>query len=571
MNTPNTTPGRATDVWALPASAGAAGRARWVTVRVAAVMLGILPFVLLEAGLRGLNLGRPAENPDPFAGFNPAYPLFEQQGSVYRTARGRAPFIASQEFSAAKPPNGFRIFCFGGSTVFGHPWLGATAFPQWLELELAQSDPTHSWQAINCGGISYASYRIAPMVREVLQYQPDLIIVATGHNEFLENRTYTSLRSRSAVWAWLQEKAYSLHTVTLARRWFVRGLIGGNAGAPAPDPEPGPLVHTRLDYISGYASYHRDADWHRRVIAEYDESVRAIVSACRAARVPLLLVRLGSNLRDCPPFKSEHRAGLSPELEADWQAAFDLATAAETTDVARALEYYHAAAGIDAEYALLDYRIARLLDRSGRPAEALAYYQRARDQDICPLRITSALEGCLVRIATETRTPLVDAARLLAARSPDEIPGDDWYVDHVHPTIGGHQLIARALAAQLRESGRLAPSAVWPEEQRREAYERHLSDLGFAYFAGGIRRVGWLEEWAQRQRLAAEAVPVDARGYVRLAFLRIELGDDAAAAAALREATKRDPDVAEQIQQRAQQLVEQGRPERAAALLRWRD
>lgn len=548
----------------------AAVRARRILFRLGAVLAGLMPLLMLEAGLRIFDLGRPAETPDPFLGFNRNSPLFERQGAVYRTARARAPFVAPQEFPVEKPRDGFRVFCFGGSTVYGHPYLGATAFPRWLELELAGSDPTRSWQVINCAGISYASYRIVPLAREVLRYKPDLIVLATGHNEFLEDRTYRTLKSRSAIWAWLQGKASSLHTVGLARNWLARGQPTANRLEVAPDShtELGPGINPRLDNASGYASYRRDDAWHKSVITQYDDSVRTIVANCQAAHVPILLVRLGSNLRDCPPFKSEHRAGLAPEPEADWQAAFGIATAAEKTDLPRARQFYLEAAAIDGEHALLDYRIARVLDRMGRKTEALSYFQKARDKDICPLRIVSPLEQSLARISVETGTPLVDAASLLAARSPDRIPGNDWYVDHVHPTIGGHQLIARALAAQMRDSGLLARTAAWPEEIRRTTYARHLEELGGAYFADGRRRVGWLEKWAQRQRLAAETIPNDAAGFVRLGFLRIDLGDDDAAAEAFRDALKRDESMTSLIRERAQQMKSEGRAERAAMLMR---
>ncbi|MEO6244347.1 MAG: SGNH/GDSL hydrolase family protein, partial [Opitutaceae bacterium] len=266
---------------------------------VGAVVLGLLPLVVLEAGLRLFDVGRPAAAPDPFAGFNRSFPLFERQGAVYRTSRTREPLIASQAFPVVKPLNGYRVFCFGGSTVYGHPYLGDTAFPKWLELELAGSDPSRAWQAINCGGVSYASYRIAPMVREVLQYQPDLIVLATGHNEFLEDRTYHNLKSRGAAWAWLQDNAYELHVVTLARRWLARALPAARGIRSETDhvEELGPNVATRLDFASGYASYHRDDAWHRQVSAQFDESIRAIVADCQAARVPILIVKLGSNLR----------------------------------------------------------------------------------------------------------------------------------------------------------------------------------------------------------------------------------------------------------------------------------
>jgi tetratricopeptide (TPR) repeat protein len=533
---------------------------------LAAVVVGLLPLILLEAGLRLFGVGDPAGGPDPFAGFNRRSPLFERHGVVYRTARARAPYIAPSEFPAGKPPQGYRIFCFGGSTVYGHPYLGDTAFPRWLELELAAGDPARSCQAINCGGISYASYRIVPMVQEVLHYQPDLIVVATGHNEFLEDRTYGTLKGRSSGWAWVQARAASLHLVALARRWFRPSPLQSLDAAPASDAGVSP--NARLDNVSGYASYRRDEAWHQRVIAQYEDSVRAMVAACRAAHVPILLIRLGSNLRDCPPFKSEHRAGLAPARELDWQAACDLGLAAEKTDLSRALQYYQEAAAIDGEYALINYRIARVLDRLGRPAEALAYYERARDEDICPLRISAPLEQALVRVARETGAPLLDAADLLAARSPDRIPGNDWYLDHVHPTIGGHQAIAQAIAAQLRAAG-LTPSGMsWSEEQRRAAYSTYLAQLGPAYFADGRRRVGRLDLWAQRQRLAEEAAPHDAGGFARLGFLRLDLGEEDAAGEALREALKRDAAIAVRIDERARELEAQGRPDAVIALRR---
>ncbi|MBI5690306.1 MAG: hypothetical protein HZC55_09405 [Verrucomicrobia bacterium] len=563
MNASDTTPERKGG-----ARAEATLSPRRLLFRVAAVLLGLSPLVLLEGGLRLFDLGRPLDTPDPFVGFNRTFPLFERQGAVYRTTRAHAPFIQLQEFPAEKPRNGYRIFCFGGSTVYGHPYLGDTAFPKWLELELAATDPTRAWQAVNCGGVSYASYRIVPLVQEALRHQPDLVILSTGHNEFLEDRTYRALKSRAAWWAWLQGRINSLHTVAWVRGWWSHGRSTTHQvdAGPATGDGFSPTVDTRLNSASGYAAYRRDREWHERVVAQFDESVRRIVAACQAARVPILLVRMGSNLRDCPPFKSEHRAGLAPEREADWQAAVDLAAECEKADPERALRYYREAEAIDGEYALLHYRMARLLDRLGRAAEALAHFQKARDEDICPLRILGALERCLQQIAAETGVPLVDTAALVAARSPEGIPGNDWFVDHVHPNIGGHQLIARALADQMRAGGWVQAGAAWPEDARRETYARHLAALGPAYFADGRRRVEWLENWAQRERLAGEAFPADPRGYARLGFRRIDLGEDEGAWEVLDEALKRDAGLAEMIRRHARELEAEGRADRAAAL-----
>ena len=55
---------------------------------------------------------------------------------------------------------------------------------------LPTADPSRKWEVINCGGISYASYRIAMLMEELIRYQPDLFVIYNGENEFLEHRTY---------------------------------------------------------------------------------------------------------------------------------------------------------------------------------------------------------------------------------------------------------------------------------------------------------------------------------------------------------------------------------------------
>ena len=112
----------------------------------------------------------------------------------------RQGFFRPESFASHKGSREFRIFCIGESTVQGNPWGIETAFSTWLELSLRAADPSREWQVVNAGGISYASYRLSPIVAEVLQYQPDLLILCVGQNEFLEDRTYAPLRDAQPGW-----------------------------------------------------------------------------------------------------------------------------------------------------------------------------------------------------------------------------------------------------------------------------------------------------------------------------------------------------------------------------------
>ncbi len=543
-------------------------RNRWkrVLFPAAAVLLALLPLVLLEGGLRAFGVGKDRGAEADAAGFGRSS-LFEldAEEEVYRTARHRLLFFGAQQFAAKKPAKTFRIFGLGGSTVYGHPYEAGTCFLKWLELELAGRDSTRAYESINCGGISYASYRLTKVLDEVLQYEPDLIVIATGHNEFLEDRSYRAEKKRSPLVRWAVDQGDKLRTVTVARRL----LRGGPEESNEEEDDSGLKreVDTRLDAQSGYGSYHRDEKWRQSVIGQYEESVRAMVRSCRDAKVPLILINLGENLRDCPPFKSEHRNDLAARPLQKWQELFDRASGVDDSSPAQALDLYRKAEAIDDQYALLAFRMARLLDVLGDARQAAGYYQKARQLDICPLRMVSELHERLKRVAKETSTPLIDAEALVAGMSPEGIAGNNCFMDHVHPDFKQHQELGRLLADEVETMGLVSANRSWTDSQRRRAYRLQFRRLGPAYLANGRRRVGWLENWARTQRLDEEARPVDAGGHLRLGKRRLDFGELDEAWEEFALAIGKEPERIEEVFGCAYDVFAGGRTELAEQLL----
>jgi len=541
-------------------------RSRRRAFRLLAVFLALVPFVILELTLVALDVANPSAENDPLSGFSQSGRLFEldQEEGVYRTATARGLFFGDQEFAVEKPDDGFRLFCLGGSTVRGRPFTTESSFTRWLDLELADRSEGRTIEAVNCGGLSYASYRLRPIVAEVLRHRPDLIVVATGHNEFLEDRSYRGLKDRNAAVAWLEDRALSSRTVTLCRTWLQSGEVEEQSEGPED-------VQARLDDQRGFASYYRDAAWQDEVVSQYVASLEAMIAACRRAEVPLVLVRLGSNLRDCPPFKSEHRAGITPEELAAWQAAMDEGAAAtEERRFEAALEAFLKAEGVDDQHALVAWRIARTLDRIGRPDEAVAAFRRARDLDVCPLRMISRLDESLQLVASRSGTPLVDAAGSIEADSTEGLPGSDWYVDHVHPTLRGHQRIAELVVAEIGRGGWLPLSAPLTAARRRHSRRRHFRRLGPVFFSNGARRVEWLENWARRHRLDTEVQPVSWREFARAGNRAMDFRQWADAWTAYAQALATCPDVssaAVTVLLHARWLFEQGRSGDASDLV----
>jgi hypothetical protein len=326
-------------------------------------------------------------------------------------------------------------------------------------------------------------------------------------------------------------------------------------------------VDPKLDSDSGYASYHRDDQWRQSVITHFEHSVRALINMAERAEVPLVMVNLGANLRDCPPFKSEHKKGLEADAEMKWQVLFENATKADGKDAGKALDLYRKAEQIDGEHALLAYRMARCLDRLERRKESHKLYIKAKDLDICPLRIIEPMSAVLLKVSNETETPLVNARELFERNSRDGLPGSDWFVDHVHPSPKGHQLIAQTLVKRLTELELAESSKPVTNRQRRRMYGQHWKSLGPTFTAKAQRRVGWLENWARRPYFFEETLPIDADGFFRQATKDFSFGQVEMGWAAFQVAMSEDINIVGRIIEYSVQLFEQGRFDLTRTLL----
>jgi len=472
-------------------------RPRWRTLafHLTALVVVLFPLMLAEMLLRLWVAAPETRWDDPYVTFSNPSPLFvaDATGAQFETAPNRLVAFRRQSFAARKPPDTFRVFCLGGSTVQGRPYSVETAFATWLQLGLEAARPERRWEVINCGGISYASYRLVPIVRELLSYEPDLFILYTGHNEFLEDRTYAHVKEVPRILVRLHRVMLGLRSYALADRW----LANRNRRRAAPTVM-GPEVQTKLDLAAGLDAYRRDPTWHRSIIAHFSHNLNIMAQMAQDAGIPMILVNPVVNLKDCPPFKSEFRTDLSAGDAQQVRDLWNRARALDWTaaDIHAKIELLEQAAALDSRHAWLLFLIGTGYERMGQWAEAKPWFVRAKDEDICPLRILEPMRGIIHDIATQWKLHLIDVQTMIEARTEDGISGDEWLLDHVHPTIAGHQLIAEALLQTMKEMEWVRPSDGW-EARRDGLWQKHLHSLNEAYYAQGIARLKRLKDWSR--------------------------------------------------------------------------
>lgn len=466
--------------------------------RLGAVGFGLILLGLFEIICWCFDWGRPSHAKDPFVGFRAIHPLFEldESGQRYEIPPARLNFFAPESFPAEKGENTFRIFCLGGSTVQGRPWSKETSFTTFLELALDEADPSRNWEVINCGGVSYASYRLVPILQECLQYEPDLFILCTGHNEFLEDRTYGHIKHAPPILAVPQRWFGGLRTFTLVRR-VVQQATGQSAeSTPENRPDLGSETQPILDYHDSLQAYHRDPEWRAGVIAHYESNLARMVAISGQEDVPLFVVLPPSNLGDCPPFKSEHRDGISIGDREKFDRLFAEARERYRTDLSGAIAKLKAAIVVDDQYAAAWYELGQCYRTKGLAAQAREAFVRARDEDICPLRILSPMEEGLKKVVSETDTPWLNAHALLEADCRPQILDGKRLIDHVHPTIPAYQEIADALLETLAEQGIVHPKTEW-QARAHAVYEKHVNQLDDLYFGRATENLRALRIWTQ--------------------------------------------------------------------------
>jgi lysophospholipase L1-like esterase len=480
---------------------------RW-WFRVAAVISGLLPFVILEAACRLAGWGSQDLHIDPFVGFAKQTPLFERSAdaTTMQVSKSRRRFFKHDAFAINKPVGEFRIFVLGGSTVQGSPFSIETSFPEFLSLSLKSIGPDQQWKVVNCGGVSYASYRLVPILDECLQYEPDLIIFCEGHNEFLENVSYARQKQVSRFLAPVYSVASRLQSFRA-----VQSLFSSDDSPNADDRRPilKAEVSTQLDQENGLAAYHRDDD-HAKMVAEHFRlNLTRICRLCRERNVPLLMIRPPANLADCPPFKSEFSEDLSENQRdtiAELLRQSRRFSSEQRRDEARTslLE----AVRLDDRYALSWYELGQLQRIRGEDEDALRSFQRAVDEDICPLRMTLSLSDIMNTVTREEDVPVLDAHELLSRLSPQKLPGDYLLVDHVHPSFRGHEEIAMAIVHWMQDAG-LAPlpDAVQWESAARNACRLRVQSMDDTYFLQGRRQLEILKRWAAGRSQEPEFAP----------------------------------------------------------------
>lgn len=344
--------------------------------------------------------------------------------------------IETYSFYKPKPPNTIRVFLAGGSAIKGFPQPMGFAPSAFLQLMLREVWPDRRVEVINLGTTAVASFPVLGMVTESLAYEPDLIVVYSGHNEFFGAYGVASMHRAGNTPAMMKIHR-ALHRTAIVQ--WIEGFARPSAAGDGP--------RTLMELMVGQSYTAPDDPIRDAAARNLKANIGEIIELARLRGVPVMVCTLPSNERDLAPLGESDLRHLSAEQKTivtdALKAAEDLSDAslaeAKLVDVLK----------ICPEHARAHYLLGRVQYAKGQFDEARQSFQRAIDLDPMPWRCPERSMQALRETAKHGGAILCDVRQVFRDASPGGCIGWELMDDHVHPALAGQALVARAIVQAL--------------------------------------------------------------------------------------------------------------------------
>ena len=463
----------------------------WLFRLIAMVVIPLLLLGGLELALRIVGYGYPTAYFVHAKGAD-VYSVNSQFGLRFFTPemnrRAGPAYIAKDKVAGS-----YRIFVLGGSAAQGVP-DPAYSFGEILKTMLSETYPDATFEVVPTAMTAINSHVVLPVARDCAKYEPDLFIVYMGNNEvvgpFGAGTVFDGFNSDLGV----------IRAKIASRKWKIIQLtsnIGHRMRAGSGTP--------KWESMAMFMDNHVPANDPRMagVYSHFQSNLEDICKAAYSEGADTLVCTVGSNLQDCAPFASEHKAGLTAEQLAQWDQAYQAGIAlAEAGEDAEALAAFQQAEAIDTDYAELRFRMAQCYRATGQDELARQAFVAARNLDVLRFRADTRINTIVRDVASShqnEKVHLVDVEAAMAKPGPSgeaRIAGSEFFYEHVHMTFEGNYQVAAALFPQVVDQ--------LPEAIRSQSPNPQIPSLASCADAMGMNQ-------AQRAQLLLYVLDMTAR------------------------------------------------------------
>ncbi|GAA0857434.1 hypothetical protein [Aliiglaciecola litoralis] len=367
----------------------------------------------------------------------------------------------TQYFLTQKPANSLRIVVQGGSTAAGFPYGRWGSLSGMLLQQFKRLYPDKHIEIINTAMSSVNSYALLDFVDEIIEIKPDIVLIYAGHNEYLGimgvGSAYASRGGRAANLLYLKVKDLKLYRLVESIYYAVF------ASQPEGNSDNRLNERTLMAQIAKDKDIPFQSELFYAGIEQFNDNMGLILDAYQQANIPVVLGDLASNEKDQIPFSA------ISQLSTDEVQKIALMSADQLANNIQQLELNIDTATVE-QKAKLYFLLGHTYKAAGSNSKAQPAFTLARDYDGLRFRAPSVFNQVLANLADTYQLPLARVQHTLRADTDDGIIGSKHMLEHLHPSIRGYFLLAKAYVDVLQNEGLLPkvdgydPALSWQEQ-----------------------------------------------------------------------------------------------------------
>lgn len=398
----------------------------WVFKGIA-MLLPILLLVLTEILLRSIHYAEPEPLFIPEQAHSGYLKMNQFVSLRYFQNQQLATWGQYDLFAQTKTERTIRIVVQGASTGVGFPFMQSIAYPKIIERNLQRAYPAYQFEVINTSLAATNSFTMLDFAHEIIEIDPDLILIYGGHNEYYGvlgaassqrsvgsyglNLMFIKLKNIRILQA-LKQLIYRIRSKPINEEATLMANMIGKQEVP---------LHSKI-YDKG--------------IEQYRRNMTKLLDTYRDADIPVVMTTLVCNERDQKPFLSMDCTGY-PSLDEEC----NLSTCQEAAKTWYALA----------------------LQMQDPTCQSWCFHQ-AKEYDLLRFRAPDAMNDY---IRSLDGVSMLDLDSLFRELSNGGSVGSDYMTEHVHPNIEGYYQMADFLLQEIVQHLNFDPNRL------SEAWIRH--------------------------------------------------------------------------------------------------
>lgn len=353
-------------------------------------------------------------------------------------ARASAPLFVPVK----KDKDAYRIFFFGESAAMGDP-ESAYSMSRHLAALLEKLHPDKKIEVYNTAVTAINSNVIVPIVKNCLDLQPDIFILYMGNNEVIGPYGLSSALTPFYSSRWIIKMQIWLSETRTGQ--LFHELVHKNGAENMEWKGMELFMKNNIRYNNPRLQI---------IYNHFSDNIKEICHRAASKGVKVILSTVVSNEKDCAPFTSLHKEGMSSADLMRWEQFYRAGIALDSADINGALRNYEKACEVDSDYAELNFRMGKCYYRLQDYTRASSLFFKARDYDALRFRCDGKMNAIIRNIATENISGnvfLADPEKSIRQQCTGGIAGNEVLYEHVHLNMDGNKFVAATMLSQLEK------------------------------------------------------------------------------------------------------------------------